>query len=104
SAELFQQLPEQAALVHVGRGPHLIEQALLDALASSHLCGAMVDVFEHEPLPAEHPSWEHETIVGTPHVASHAPMSVVVEQILENDRRFKQGLELYHQVDVNKGY
>ena len=43
-------------------------------------------------------------IVVTPHVASHAPMSVVVEQILENDRRLNQGLDLCHQVDVNKGY
>jgi len=42
--------------------------------------------------------------VVTPHVASHAPMSVVVEQILENDRRLNQGLDLCHQVDVNKGY
>lgn len=104
SAELFQQLPEQAALIQVGRGQHLIEQDLLAALDSGHLRGAIVDVFEQEPLPAEHPFWQHEKIIVTPHVASHAPMSVVVEQILENDRRFKQGLKLCHQVDVNKGY
>ncbi|ENW86196.1 hypothetical protein F906_01250 [Acinetobacter pseudolwoffii] len=104
SAELFQQLPEQAALIQVGRGQHLIEQDLLAALDSGHLRGAIVDVFEQEPLPAEHPFWQHEKIIVTPHVASHAPMSVVVEQILENDHRFKQGLQLCHQVDVNKGY
>ncbi len=104
SAELFQQLPEQAALINVGRGQHLIEQDLLDALDSGHLRGAIVDVFEQEPLPADHPFWQHEKIVVTPHVASHAPMSVVVEQILENDRRLNQGLDLCHQVDVNKGY
>lgn len=104
SSELFQQLPEQAALIHVGRGQHLIEQDLLDALDSGHLRGAIVDVFEQEPLPADHQFWQHEKIVVTPHVASHAPMSVVVEQILENDRRLNQGLDLCHQVDVNKGY
>lgn len=104
SAELFQQLPEQAALIQVGRGQHLIEQDLLAALDSGHLRGAIVDVFEQEPLAAEHPFWQHEKIVVTPHVASHAPMSVVVEQILENDCRFNQGLDLCHQVDVNKGY
>lgn len=104
SSELFQQLPEQAALIHVGRGQHLIEQDLLDVLDSGHLRGAIVDVFEQEPLPADHPFWQHEKIVVTPHVASHAPMSVVVEQILENDRRLNQGLDLCHQVDVNKGY
>ena len=104
SAELFQQLPEQSALIHVGRGQHLIKQDLLDALDSGHLRGAIVDVFEQEPLPADHQFWQHEKIVVTPHVASHAPMSVVVEQILENDRRLNQGLDLCHQVDVNKGY
>lgn len=104
SAELFQQLPEQSALIHVGRGQHLIKQDLLDALDSGHLRGAIVDVFEQEPLPADHQFWQQEKIVVTPHVASHAPMSVVVEQILENDRRLNQGLDLCHQVDVNKGY
>ncbi|OIU85777.1 glyoxylate/hydroxypyruvate reductase A [Acinetobacter sp. AR2-3] len=104
SAELFQQLPEQAALIHVGRGQHLIEQDLLNALDSGHLRGAILDVFEEEPLTQDHPFWQHEKIVVTPHVASHAPMSVVVEQILENDRRLNLGLDLCHQVDVNKGY
>jgi glyoxylate/hydroxypyruvate reductase A len=104
SASLFQQLPEQAALIHVGRGPHLIEQDLLNALDSGHLRGAIVDVFEQEPLPTTHPFWQHEKIVVTPHIASHAPMSVVVEQILENDRRLNSGLALCHQVDLSKGY
>jgi len=104
SAELFQQLPEQSALIHVGRGQHLIEQDLLDALDSGHLRSAIVDVFEQEPLPADHQFWQHEKIVVTPHVASHAPMSVVVEQILENDRRYKEHEPLNHQIDSARGY
>lgn len=104
SEQLFKKLPDQAALIQVGRGQHLIEQDLLNALESGQLRGAIVDVFEQEPLAAEHPFWQHEKIVVTPHVASHAPMSVVVEQILENDRRLNLGLDLCHQVDVNKGY
>jgi Phosphoglycerate dehydrogenase and related dehydrogenases len=59
-------------LIHVGRGQHLIEQDLLDALDSGHLRGAIVDVFEQEPLPADHPFWQHEKIVVTPHVP-HMP-------------------------------
>ena len=104
SEQLFKKLPDQAALIQVGRGQHLIEQDLLDALDSGHLRGAILDVFEEEPLTQDHPFWQHEKIVVTPHVASHAPMSVVVEQILENDRRLNLGLDLCHQVDVNKGY
>lgn len=104
SEQLFKKLPDQAALIQVGRGQHLIEQDLLNALDSGHLRGAILDVFEKEPLTQDHPFWQHEKIVVTPHVASHAPMSVVVEQILENDRRLNLGLDLCHQVDVNKGY
>ncbi|EEY89720.1 4-phosphoerythronate dehydrogenase [Acinetobacter lwoffii SH145] len=104
SEQLFKKLPDQAALIQVGRGQHLIEQDLLNALDSGHLRGAILDVFEEEPLTQDHPFWQHEKIVVTPHVASHAPMSVVVEQILENDRRLNLGLDLCHQVDVNKGY
>ncbi|WP_425878410.1 2-hydroxyacid dehydrogenase [Acinetobacter sp. TWP2-2-3] len=104
SEQLFKKLPDQAALIQVGRGQHLIEQDLLNALDSGHLRGAILDVFEEEPLTPDHPFWQHEKIVVTPHVASHAPMSVVVEQILENDRRLNLGLDLCHQVDVNKGY
>lgn len=102
--KLFQQLPEQAALIHVGRGQHLIEQDVLQALDSGHLRGAIIDVFEQEPLSTQHPFWQHEKIVVTPHIASHAPMSVVVEQIVENDRRLNQGAHLCHQVDLKKGY
>lgn len=104
SAQLFEQLPDQAALIHVGRGQHLVEQDLINALDSGHLRGAIVDVFEQEPLTEDHPFWQHKKIVVTPHIASHAPMSVVVEQILENDRRIQAGLPLLNQVDLNKGY
>jgi glyoxylate/hydroxypyruvate reductase A len=104
SKALFQQLPEQAVLIQVGRGQHLIEQDLLNALDSGHLRGAIVDVFDQEPLPSDHPFWQHEKIIMTPHIASHAPMSVVVAQILENDRRIQANLPLCHQVDLSKGY
>ncbi|MDM1263842.1 glyoxylate/hydroxypyruvate reductase A [Acinetobacter indicus] len=104
SEALFQQLPEKAVLIQVGRGQHLVEQDLLKALDSGHLRGAIVDVFDEEPLAADHPFWQHDKIVVTPHIASHAPMSVVVEQILENDRRIQANLPLCNQVDLTKGY
>lgn len=104
SEALLQQLPDQAVLIQVGRGQHLVEQDLLNVLDSGHLRGAIVDVFEEEPLAQDHPFWQHEKIMVTPHIASHAPMSVVVEQIIENDRRLQVNLPLCNQVDRSKGY
>ena len=104
SKSLFEQLPDQAALIQVGRGQHLVEQDLLNALDSGVLRGAIIDVTKQEPLSISHPFWQHEKILVTPHIASHAPMSVVVQQILENDQRVQANLPLYNQVDLAKGY
>ncbi len=104
SEAVFKQLPSQAVLIQSGRGKHLIENDLIHALDSGHLRGAIVDVFEEEPLVKSHLFWQHEKILVTPHIASHAPMSVVVQQILENDQRVQANLPLYNQVDLAKGY
>jgi len=68
-ARLFDQLPWGAFLINVGRGGHLNESDLLAAIESGKLSGACLDVFEVEPLPAEHPFRFHSKITVTPHVA-----------------------------------
>lgn len=104
SKSLFDQLPERACIINCGRGQHLVEQDLLSYLDSGRLRGAILDVFTKEPLAEHHPLWQHEKVVITPHVASHAPWSIVVNQILENDQRVIQGQALLNQVDTFKGY
>lgn len=65
-------LPEGASLVNVSRGDVVVEQALIDALRSGHLAGAFLDVFQHEPLPADSPLWDLENVIASPHSAGHA--------------------------------
>ena len=101
---LFAQLKKGAALIHCGRGQHLVEQDLLLALNDGQLSGAILDVFEQEPLEPAHPYWQHSKIIVTPHVASHAPMSAVVAQIIANDLSLKNGQALTHEVDIGRGY
>ncbi len=104
SAQVLKKLPEQACVINCGRGQHLVLPDLVAALDSGHLRVAVLDVFEREPLEQADPLWTHEKVLITPHVASHAPMSIVVEQILENDRRYKEHEPLNHQIDSARGY
>ena len=101
---LFQHLPRGASLVHVGRGAHLDHPALLDALETGWLAGAVVDVTDPEPLPEGHPFWAHPKIILTPHVASMTQPETAVEQVLDNIRRHEAGEPLIGLVDRSRGY
>jgi D-3-phosphoglycerate dehydrogenase len=57
-----------AILVNISRGPIVEEGALIEALRSGHLAGAGLDVFDREPLPADHPFRSLENVVVSPHV------------------------------------
>lgn len=101
---LFAQLPRGAAIVNCARGRHLVEEDLLDALASGQLSAAVLDVFAEEPLPPDHPFWSHPQIAVTPHVAAvtHAPTAAPV--VAENLRRLAQGKPLIYRVDPSERY
>jgi len=93
-------LPPGAHLVNVARGAVLDEAALLDALGRGRLAGAYLDVFEHEPLPAESPLWTADKIIVTPHSAGHSDGNEprVRRVFLDNLRRWLDGEALRHEV------
>jgi phosphoglycerate dehydrogenase-like enzyme len=67
-AEDLAQMKPGAILVNISRGPIVDEEALVDALRSGHLAGAGLDVFDREPLPANHPFRSLDNVVVTPHI------------------------------------
>ena len=97
-------LPVNTALINVGRGAHIEEQALLKALDSGHLGYAYLDVFSEEPLSKSHPFWKHPKIQISPHIASLTDPESGTRLIVENFRRFKLGKELLHSVSKERGY
>ena len=101
---LFAQLPRGASLINMGRGGHLVEQDLLEALDSGQLSGAVLDVVQEEPAPPSHPFWEHPQIVLTPHIAAMTQPQTAFGVLLENIRRFERGEPMVGEVDRSRGY
>lgn len=102
--ELFARLPKGAALVHAGRGDQLDHLALLAALDAGQLAGAVIDVTEPEPLPADHAFWGHPKVMLTPHVASATQADTAARAVIDNIKRYEAGLDLIGLVDRTRGY
>jgi phosphoglycerate dehydrogenase-like enzyme len=64
----FALMKPSARLINTSRGPLVVEAALLDALAKHRIAGAAIDVFDAEPLPADHPYRRAENLLATPHI------------------------------------
>jgi phosphoglycerate dehydrogenase-like enzyme len=97
-----------AWLVKIGRGPIIDEQALLAALREGRIGGAYLDVFDEEPLPADHAYWDAPNLVISPHIAgvnSHEHFWRMLSDLLEqNVRRYVAGEPLLNRVDLARGY
>jgi phosphoglycerate dehydrogenase-like enzyme len=106
STEQFTAMKPGAFLVNVSRGPVVDTNALLEAARSGKLGGAVLDVFEEEPLPADSPLWDAPNVVITPHIAgiSRRNMDTLVDLFVTNLGRYLRGQELFNQIDPEHGY
>ncbi len=100
----FARLPRGAHVVNVGRGEHLVEKDLLEAIDAGQVSGATLDVFRTEPLPPGHPFWQHPAIRITPHSAGLSTPEASARRILENLRRLRAGEPLLDAVERGRGY
>ena len=104
NAKLLSALPRGAYVINGARGGHMVAQDMLTALASGHIAGAALDVFEPEPLPPESPFWSHPKVFLTPHAASITIPSSVAPQVVENIHNMRDGRPLINLVDFSLGY
>jgi glyoxylate/hydroxypyruvate reductase A len=104
NADWFAALKPGAVFVNCGRGDQLVVPALVDALRKGHVRAAVLDVFEHEPLPADDPLWAEPGVIVTPHMASSASVDVIAGQIVANTARVLDGQVPVNAVDRARGY
>ena len=103
-ARTFAMMPRGAMLVNVGRGKHVVEADLLDALDSGQLAYAALDALWPEPLPPSSRLWLHPKVTVMPHVARRPTVAQLVTEIVANVRSIEAGGRPLQEVDVTTGY
>jgi phosphoglycerate dehydrogenase-like enzyme len=104
-AEFFDATRQGALFVNVGRGATVDTEALVTAIRNGQIAGAGLDVTDPEPLPADHPLWQFENVIITPHVAGRGGERERHFTLLkENLRRYAAGDRLLNVVDPARGY
>jgi phosphoglycerate dehydrogenase-like enzyme len=106
--DFFAHMEQGSVFLNVGRGKTVCEEALIRALESGQLAGAMLDVVETEPLPPESPLWDMDQVILTPHVSGSDldPQNgqLIYQIFLDNLHRYLEGKPLRNVVDRNLGY
>lgn len=103
-AALLARLPHGAAIVNAGRGSQLDAPALLAALDSGQVSGAMLDVFDVEPLPVSHPLWQHPNVIVTPHIASAVSRRAKARHAARAIAAHRAGKPVPHLYERERGY
>lgn len=106
--EALNAMKASAYLINIARGPVVDEQALIDALRQKRIAGAVLDVFNKEPLPKDHPFWTMDNVTITPHISGLSPMYMTraVDVFIENLRHYSNGeiMKMRNVVDLERQY
>jgi len=103
-SKLLAAMKRSALLINVGRGSVIDETALVEALHTGTIAGAVLDVFREEPLPEGHPLWKTPNTIITSHTAAPTFPEDILPIFVENYRRFVKGEPLQNIVNFEKGY
>lgn len=93
-----------ASIINFARGPIVEETALLAALESGQLAHGVLDVFDQEPLPSDHPYWTHPGITVLPHISAPTTLSTASRIVAENLAGFLTTGRIPQGVDQRRGY
>ncbi|MDM5455157.1 D-2-hydroxyacid dehydrogenase [Peribacillus simplex] len=104
--ERINKMKKGSHLINVGRGNTIVDEDLIESLKNGHIAGAALDVFEVEPLPEDHPFWQLENVMVSPHNAYNSAKHLdrVMELFLKNLKLFSDGKPLKNVVEKGMGY
>ena len=100
-------LPDGAGVVNIGRGELIDQEALCDRLDTGRLSGAVLDVFDPEPIPAGHRLWNTPNLIISPHTSADDPATynpISLDLFLENLGAWHDGKPLPNRFDIARGY
>jgi glyoxylate/hydroxypyruvate reductase A len=100
----LRQLPHGAFVINMGRGCIINEGDLLSLLNSEHIAGAVLDVFDTEPLPDDNPLWSHLNVTITPHIAGQSDGATAAMFMVDNIHRIERGEAPFPLYDPALGY
>jgi phosphoglycerate dehydrogenase-like enzyme len=103
-SEALAAMKSTAWLVNIARGAVVDEGALLAALEQKRFAGAVLDVFDREPLPPSDPLWKLDNVVVTPHISGPSTPDEIAPVFNDNLMRYLAGRPLRHVVDRRLGY
>ena len=104
NADILRSIKPGCFLINVGRGGLVDEPALINALKSGVIAGAMLDVYKEEPLPASHAFWTLPNLYMTPHVAGPIVPDDIAPFFLENLDRYCKNIPLLREVNRQNEY
>jgi len=102
--EVFQAMKRTACLINICRGAVVDEEALIEALRSGQIAGAVIDAMKEEPLPPESPLWDCPNLIVTSHISGPSLPVDMVEIFRENFRRFEENEPLIGLIDFARGF
>jgi len=105
-ANTFAAMRKGSYFINVARGAVVVEEALIEALRSNHLGGAVIDVARTEPLPPESPLWDTPNLLITPHTSSEYEgwIERAADMFADNLQRWLDGKALLNRVYSHRGY
>lgn len=103
-ADVLGCMKPSSVLINVGRGNSINEDDLVHALREGIIGGAVLDVFEKEPLPQDSPLWTLPSVFVTPHTSANSFPEDITRVFVDNYQRFLRREPLLHVVDFELGY
>jgi glyoxylate/hydroxypyruvate reductase len=95
---------EAPVLINAGRGPLQVEADIVSCLDDGTLGAATLDVFNQEPLAADHPLWSHPKVTVTPHNGADSDPEAISDYVVSQIRRHQRGEPLQNVVARDRGY